>query len=60
MHKHIQYKISIKYKEQEKRDANNEITPRCVMEEETDILGKKPLCGPPKRNDPLVNKVGVQ
>ena len=30
------------------------------MEEETDILGKKPLCSPPKRNDPLVNKVGVQ
>ena len=30
------------------------------MEEETDVLSEKRLCGPPNRNDPLVNKVGVQ
>ena len=33
---------------------------RRVIEEETEVLGKKPLCSPPSQNDPLVNKIGVQ
>ena len=36
------------------------ITPRCVIKEETEVLDEKPLRGPPSRNDPLLNKVGVQ
>ena len=42
-----------------KRDANNKITPRHVIEEETKVLGEKPLHSPLSQNDPLVNKVGV-
>ena len=26
------------------------ITPRHVIEEETKVLGEKPLCGPPSKN----------
>ena len=36
------------------------ITLRCVIEEETEVLSKKPLYGPPNRIDPPVNKAGVQ
>ena len=42
-----------------KRDANNKIIPRCVIKEETEVLGEKPLHSPPSQNDPIVNKVGV-
>ena len=36
------------------------LTLRHVIEEETEVFGKKPLCSPPRQNDPLVNKFGVQ
>ena len=40
--------------------CKHKITSRCVIEEKTKELGENPLCGPPSRIDPLVNKVGVQ
>ena len=43
-----------------KGHADNKITLRHVIKEETKVLSEKTLCGPPSRNDPLVNKVGVQ
>ena len=30
-----------------KKDANTKTTQRCVIEEETEVLGVKPLCHPP-------------
>ena len=33
------------------------LTSRRVIEEKTEILGKKSLCDPPSRNDSLVNKL---
>ena len=36
------------------------LTPRHVIEEETEVFDKKPLCSPLSQNDPLVNKFGVQ
>ena len=42
-----------------KRDANNKIIPWHVINEEIEVLGVKPLHGPPSQNDPIVYKVGV-
>ena len=50
----------IKRQDYRKRDANNEIIPRLVIEKEIEVLDEKPLCNPLSRNDPLVSKVGVQ
>ena len=36
------------------------LTPRHVIEEETEVFDKKPLYSPLSQNDPLVNKFGVQ
>ena len=36
------------------------LTSRHVIEEETEVFSKNPLCNPPSLNDPLVNKFGVQ
>ena len=36
------------------------MTPRCGIEEKTNVLGEKSFCGPPSQNDPLVNTFGVQ
>ena len=44
----------------EEERCKYKITPKCVIEEETEVLGKKPFRGPSSRNNPLVNKVGVQ
>ena len=33
-----------------KKDANIKTTQRCVIEEETKVLGVKPLCRPPSSN----------
>ena len=52
--------MRIKYKEKGKRDANNEIKPRCVIEEETKVLSEKSLSGLLSWNYPLMNKVRVQ
>ena len=39
--------------------CKHKIISRHVIEEETEVHGKKPLCSPPNWNDLLVNKVGV-
>ena len=36
------------------------LTSRHVIDEETKVFSKNPLCNPPSQNDPLVNKFGVQ
>ena len=33
-----------------KKDANTKTTQQCVIEEETEVLGVKPLCRPPSSN----------
>ena len=33
-----------------KNDANTKTTQRCVIEEENEVLGVKPLCRPPSDN----------
>ena len=40
--------------------CKHKVTPKSVIEEETEVLGEKSLCNPLSWNDPLVNKVGVQ
>ena len=36
-----------------------QITPRCVIEEETEDLGEKPLRGPPRGNRSTRQLVGI-
>ena len=39
--------------------CKHKITSRRVIKKKTEVLDEKPLYGPPSRNDPVVNKVGV-
>ena len=42
-----------------KKDANTKITQRCVIEEETEVLGIKPLRHPPSGNQFTRQSVGI-
>ena len=42
-----------------KKDANTKTTQRCVIEEETEVLGIKPLCHPPSGNRSTKQLVGI-
>ena len=42
-----------------KKDANTKTTRRCVIEEETEILGVKPLRRPPSSNRSTKQSVGI-
>ena len=42
-----------------KKDANTKTTQRCVIEEETKVLGVKPLCRPPSGNRSTRQLVGI-
>ena len=42
-----------------KKDANTKTTQRCVIEEETEVLGIKPLHHPPSRNRSTRQSVGI-
>ena len=42
-----------------KKDANTKTTQRRVIEEETEILGIKPLCRPPSGNQFTRQSVGI-
>ena len=42
-----------------KKDANTKITQRCVIEEETEVLGVKPLRHPPSGNRSTRQSVGI-
>ena len=42
-----------------KKDANTKTTHRCVIEEETEVLGIKPLCRPPSNNRSTRQSVGI-
>ena len=42
-----------------KKDANTKTTQRCVIEEETKVLGVKPLCGSPSGNRSTRQSVGI-
>ena len=46
-HKLITNTAAIKRKRVRKKEANTKITPARVIQEETEELGKKPLCYPP-------------
>ena len=46
VYKHEQQKIKVKHKSKEE-SCNHKITPRCIIEEETEELGEKPLYCPP-------------
>ena len=37
--------------------CKHKITPRCVIEKETEEFDEKSLCDPPSQNDSLVNKL---
>ena len=39
------------------RAVGKRITRRCIIKEETEEIGEKPLRDPPSRNDPLVDKL---
>ena len=43
-----------------KKDANTKTTQRCVIEEETEVLGVKPLRRPPSDNRSTRQSVGIQ
>ena len=43
-----------------KEICKHKITLRHIIEEKTNVLIEKPLCGPPSWNDPLMNKVGIE
>ena len=42
-----------------KKDANTKTTQRYVIEEETEVLGIKPLCHPPSGNQSTRQSVGI-
>ena len=42
-----------------KKDANTKTTQRCVIEEETEELGEKPLRRPPNNNQSTRQSVGI-
>ena len=42
-----------------KKDANTKTTQRCVIEEETEVLGVKPLCCPLSGNQSTRQSVGI-
>ena len=42
-----------------KRRMQTQITRRCVIEEETEELGEKPLCHPPSSNRSTRKSVGI-
>ena len=42
-----------------KNDANTKTTQRCVIEEETEVLGIKPLCCSPSGNRSTRQSVGI-
>ena len=42
-----------------KKDANTKTTQRCVIEEETEVLGVKPLRRPPSDNRSTRQSVGI-
>ena len=42
-----------------KKDANIKTTQRCVIEEETEVLGIKPLRRPPSGNQSTIQSVGI-
>ena len=42
-----------------KRRMQTQITRRCVIEEETEELGEKPLCRPPSSNRSTRKSVGI-
>ena len=42
-----------------KKDANTKTTQRCVIEEETEVLGVKPLHGPPSGNQSTRQSIGI-
>ena len=49
----------MKGKRLRKKDANTNATQRCVIEEETEILGVKPLRRPPSSNRSIRQSVGI-
>ena len=42
-----------------KKDANTKTTQQCVIEEETEVLGVKPLFRPPSSNRSTKQTVGI-
>ena len=42
-----------------KKDANTKTTQRCVIEEETEVFGVKPLRRPPSGNQSTIQSVGI-
>ena len=42
-----------------KKDANTKTTQRCIIEEETEVLGVKPLCRPPSGNQSTRQSIGI-
>ena len=42
-----------------KKDTNTKTTQRCVIEEETEVFGVKPLCHPPSVNQSTRQSVGI-
>ena len=49
----------MKAKRVEKKDANTKKTQRCVIEEETEVLGVKPFRRPPSGNRSTRQLVGI-
>ena len=49
----------IKWQRLRKKDANTKTTQRCVIEEETEVLGVKPLRRPPSDNRSTRQSVGI-
>ena len=49
----------MKVKRVGKKDANTKTTQRCVIEEETEVLGVKPLHRPPSSNRSTRQSVGI-
>ena len=49
----------MKGKKAGKKDANTKTTQRCVIEEETEVLGVKPLRCPPSGNRSTRQSVGM-
>ena len=50
----------MKGKRVEKKDANTKTIQRCVIEEETEVLGVKPLRRPPSGNRSTRQSVGIR
>ena len=51
--------MKMKGKRVGKKDANTKTTQRCVIEEETEVLGVKPLHRPPSSNRSTRQSVGI-